>query len=227
MPLRTTYAESNVHHDRWRDVYGRNPSQLRFDDEIYRWLSQQIQPRGSWLDAGCGSGEHSIRLARLFADVLAVDLSPKVLKVAAEEAERQGLSDRIRFHCEALEELPPRLESTNVHCRGVLMHIPAWREALRNISRCVKPGGYLVLCENDQRSVEAWLVIGLRRILRRRSRAEATEGGLEFWSEPQGKPFVVRMANLDALESAIRECGIKPCSTALSPCSISTGFPGR
>lgn len=107
------------------------------------------------------------------------------------------------------------------------MHIPAWREALRNISRCVKPGGYLVLCENDQRSVEAWLVIGLRRILRRRSRAEATEGGLEFWSEPQGKPFVVRMANLDALESAIRECGIKPCSTALSPCSISTGFPGR
>src|ERR1700746_428668 len=92
LPPPTTYAESNVRHDRWRDVYGRNPSQLRFDDEIYRWLSQQIQPRGFWLDAGCGSGEHSIRLARLFADVVAVDLSPKVLKSAAEEAERQGLS---------------------------------------------------------------------------------------------------------------------------------------
>jgi 2-polyprenyl-3-methyl-5-hydroxy-6-metoxy-1,4-benzoquinol methylase len=210
VPLRTTYADSNVHHDRWRDVYRRNPSQRRFDDEIYRWLSQQIQPRGSWLDAGCGSGEHSIRLARLFADVLAVDLSPKVLKAAAEEAERQGLSDRIRYQCHALEELPPGLESTNVHCRGVIMHIPAWREALRNISRCVKPGGYLILCENDRRSVEAWLVMGLRRILRRRSRVEVTEGGLEFWSEPQGKPFVVRMANLDALESTIRECGIKP-----------------
>lgn len=35
MLLRTTYAESNVHHDLWRDVYQRYLSQLRFDGEIY------------------------------------------------------------------------------------------------------------------------------------------------------------------------------------------------
>lgn len=160
--------------------------------------------------AGYGLRRTRIRLARLFADVVAVDLSPEMSKSAAEEAELQGLSVRIRFQCDALEDLAPGLETTNVHCRDVLMHIPAWRESLRNISRCVKPGGYLVLCENNQRSVEAWLAMALRRILRPRSRVGATARGLGFWSEPQGKPFVVRMANLDAVESTMRECGIKP-----------------
>ena len=209
MPLKDTYAQSVIHDD-WRGVYRKDPRQLAFDDAIYQWLFSHIQPQGGWLDAGCGSGEHTIRLAQRSPKVLAFDISNEIIAAAKSAAERMGVADRIEFVPGPLEELPAGQPTENVHCRGVLMHIPDWRTVLVNLCRNVRPGGYLVICEGDRHSVESALIRLVRMVLPTRSRMESTEGGLEFWSEINGKPFLVRMADIGKLEEEMRRQGVEP-----------------
>jgi ubiquinone/menaquinone biosynthesis C-methylase UbiE len=209
MALGSTYRDSQLH-DKWCATYRRNRLQRQFDDRVYEWLTGKLRPSGSWLDAGCGSGEHTVRLARHAPEVTAIDISPAILEVAAEQASRAGLGERIRFKCLPLEELSEDSTVDNVHCRGVLMHIPDWRTALRNLCRCVQPGGYVVLFEGNCRSIEALLVKLVRRISKRRSRMLDSDGGLEFWSELNGRPFLVRLADLESLETLMRSANVTP-----------------
>src|SRR5919198_851041 len=50
------------------------------------------EPVRSILDLGCGTGNHSIRLARRGYDVSGVDLSPDMLAIAAEKSAAAGTS---------------------------------------------------------------------------------------------------------------------------------------
>lgn len=90
------------------------------------------------------------------------------------------------------------------------MHIPAWREALANVCRLAHSNGYVVVFENNSRSLEATLVRLLRRLLRARSQMVTTDGGLEFRSESDGRHFVFRMAHLDAIEAVMRAENVTP-----------------
>ena len=62
-------------------------------------LAQKIQPRRI-LEIGVGSGVIALSLAAKFpeAAVEAVDISPDALDLARQNAEKLGLSERIRFH---------------------------------------------------------------------------------------------------------------------------------
>jgi len=187
---------------------------LALDELLYDWLFRRLRPEGAWLDAGCGSGERTFMLARRAGAVLGIDLSPAILEVATAKAAAFELGDRVHFECSGLEELSPetiaRFRRPNVHCRGVLMHIPDWRAALENLCRSAETGGYVVVIEGNCRSLEAAIVKLVRLVAKPRSRMEATEGGLEFHSELDGNHFVVRMANLDAIESVMRAEGVEP-----------------
>lgn len=209
-PLRATYAESGICHDRWRSVYRESRLEQRLDDRLYGWLFRKLRPHGLWLDAGCGSGERSLILANYAENVLGVDIAPAMLSLAEDKARSAGMSQRVRFERHVLEELPAGLECDHVHCRGVLMHIPDWRRALSNICRCLRRNGYLVIIEANCKSLEAFAVRSLRSIQRRKSRMVVTDGGLEFWAEIDGKPFVVRMAAADAIEREMRANNIEP-----------------
>jgi SAM-dependent methyltransferase len=57
-------------------------------------LEQQGWIRGRVLDAGCGSGEHTIHLARLGYDVVGVDLSERALQEARANAAGRGVAAR-------------------------------------------------------------------------------------------------------------------------------------
>ncbi len=61
--------------------------------------STEIHKTGIWLDLGTGSGALAIGLATMFpqATVLAVDLSPKALKIAQENIKAYQLQDRIQL----------------------------------------------------------------------------------------------------------------------------------
>jgi SAM-dependent methyltransferase len=204
-----TYLDPEIHNN-WRRVYHSNEAQSHFDDAVYDWLSVTLHPRGKWLDAGCGPGFHSVRIARSTgADVLAIDISSVALKLASETIQSQELDRQINLERYALEDLPPSLKVDHVHSRGVLMHIPKWRSALRNLCRCVPSGGYLVLFENKSWSLEMLIVRAVRCVRHRRSQMIDGDGGVEFWSHGNGKPFVVRVANIDALVTAMKSHGIE------------------
>ena len=198
VPLRETYSQAAIH-QRWHQEYRQDSWQRAFDDEIYDLLFQVLKPAGAWADVGCGSGERTVQLARRCPAVIGVDISPEILPVAAALAASQGLDRKAEFRCCAVEELSG-IKAENVHCRGVLMHVPDWRTALDNLCRIVAPGGCLVLFEGNCRSVEALVVRIAHRLLKRASKLTSSDGGLEFWTESNGVPFVVRMADLNRLE---------------------------
>jgi SAM-dependent methyltransferase len=60
----------------------------------FLWDALGLEVGHRVLDVGCGPGRHALALALRGADVLGVDLSPDFVALAAEAAEREGLSAR-------------------------------------------------------------------------------------------------------------------------------------
>lgn len=91
---------------------GRGPFEARFDD-AYRtgtppWVIGEPQPavvglehdgllRGKILDAGCGTGEHTILLTRLGYDVLGIDFAPHAITQARDNAAHHGVDARFEI----------------------------------------------------------------------------------------------------------------------------------
>jgi SAM-dependent methyltransferase len=139
-----------------------------------------------------------------------IDLSEYALQQATEHAVASNLGSRLTFSLGALEAMPFKDNTFDaVHCRGVLMHIPEWKKALSQLCRVLRSGGRIAIMESNDRSVESLIVLGMRKVLQRRSKLTKTDGGLEFWSEEGGNPFLVRIANVKALRNELRVHNVK------------------
>src|SRR5882762_11045171 len=70
-------------------------------------LLKHLNPprKALFLDAGCGIGDHSLRIADRGYRCWGVDLSEAVLKTARNNAALRGLASRTSFECQALEDL--------------------------------------------------------------------------------------------------------------------------
>ena len=214
MKLDDTYEKREIH-DAWESIYRGDPLLDRRNDAIMDRILKLVRPAqdATFLDAGCGVGDHTARIARKGYRCIGVDISSTILKQARERMKALGLDERTSFRNEALEELTVEKESIDVvHCRGVLMHIPDWKAALRSLCSVVRPGGHIAILENNAASPYTRAYLLARRAVQNRvaSRLVKTEGGVEFWTDEDGTPFVVRMASIPALQGALREFGIEP-----------------
>jgi ubiquinone/menaquinone biosynthesis C-methylase UbiE len=210
MSLQQTFTASEIH-DEWVSVYRSNPLQDSFNNQIMDRLMRYLRPRpgACFLDAGCGTGEHSIRIARRGYKCVGVDISQSVLHKAQKRAADSGLNSNLSFVCQGLEDLAlPDNVFDVVHCRGVLMHIPDWERALAHLCRVLKPGGRIVILESNHTSLETAIVLLVRRAKTSASQMIRTPGGLEQWSEKNGNPFVVRTANVKYLMGMLQTHGI-------------------
>jgi SAM-dependent methyltransferase len=109
----------------------------------------------SALDAGCGTGFHSILLSRLGVTVAGVDASPAMIERARENARRLGSA--VTLHTGGFSEissLVARIPGTPgpfdaVFCLGnSLVHLltdAELNDALANFRSVVRPGGILVV----------------------------------------------------------------------------------
>lgn len=121
-------------------------------------------------DLACGQGRVSRYLADRGADVVGIDLSAKLLRIALrhEETEPRGI--------EYLQANVHNLESVGdgsfdgVICFMALMDIPDMAATLRAVARILRPGGWFVFamlhpCYNSPRSGEAWSADGWVRTI--------------------------------------------------------------
>ncbi|MCI0739709.1 MAG: class I SAM-dependent methyltransferase [Gemmataceae bacterium] len=211
MELKETYENRRIHAG-WENVYRSNPLQDRFNAQMLERFLRilQVPPDSYVLDAGCGIGYHTLSLARHGYRCLGVDISEAVLEKARANAAKIGLAERVQFQCEKLEAIQMADATFDfVHCRGVLMHIPRWDKALAELCRVLKPGGKLLLLESNSAAVETLLVRGIRKIKKTVSRVEYTPGGIEFWTELDGQPFLVRIAHIPYLKEELSSCGVR------------------
>jgi SAM-dependent methyltransferase len=199
-------------HRQWASGY-RTAENERFFELAFDLIVEVLKPPAdaTILDVGCGSCSHSVRLARRGFNVRAVDFSESALGMAGERLKAQGLAERVTLGRENILELSFPDESFDyVICWGVLMHIPDVGRAVAELSRVVKPGGFLVVSEGNMSSLEAVGLRGLKRVLgREKATLKRTPAGMEFWKTSGDDALVTRQADVGWLSRSFEERGLR------------------
>ena len=122
------------------------------------------QPRRV-LEVGCGMGNFAERLAReTSAEVVATDLSPRMVELARERGLDAGVAD--------VQELP--FDDGEFACavaNAMLYHVEDVDRALSELARVLEPGGKLVAVTiGEAHMAEVWRLVGYQKAERPFSR---------------------------------------------------------
>lgn len=175
------------------DSYSQTPRIAVAEKWILSWISQTV-PDGVIVDLGCGTGRVAHALADVNRQVIAIDRSQQMLAQAsaALPADTTAL-----LRCDA--RMMPLADGSvdAVVCSGVLHHIPEWSDAIKEISRILRPGGTLVVREPNAEYAQALFAPVERAIdalvsaaSRRRHSAEIAEVD-QFQPSPVEQPIVL------------------------------------
>jgi 2-polyprenyl-3-methyl-5-hydroxy-6-metoxy-1,4-benzoquinol methylase len=110
------------------------------------WIDELDPAKGSRaLDAGCGGGALAVALAAKGFDVDAVDSVESMVKSARERTLESGLNGHV--HVEQMDVRRLTFDQGSfdvVLALGVLPWVPTPRDAIIELARVTKPGGYLI-----------------------------------------------------------------------------------
>jgi ubiquinone/menaquinone biosynthesis C-methylase UbiE len=118
--------------------------------EVELFRRYRLPAEARILDAGCGTGEISSRLAELFprSQVLGVDILDDHLDLA--RSRYSDLASRLKFEHQSVFELSAANESFDMTvCRHVLHSIPYADRVIAELTRVTRRGGYLHLIPED------------------------------------------------------------------------------
>jgi ubiquinone/menaquinone biosynthesis C-methylase UbiE len=202
-------------HDQWQSDY-LNADLDRFYDLAFADILKVIKarPTDRILDAGCGYCYHTLRLARSGALVTAVDFSDVALKAAQQTITNAGIADKVELKQADLTALPFADNSFEfVVSWGVIMHVPEMEKALTELARVLKPGGILVLCENNLRSpdvlIREAIVNAVKRLIGRSTpEIRKTARGTEAWTQSDTGGLMVRKTDMIFLTEFLRNIGL-------------------
>lgn len=108
------------------------------------------------LDVGCGDGVLAVKLAGMGADVTGIDASDRMIAVATARAHAAGVN--VQFQVGEIDALPFETEAFDVVVTVAVMCFVADAErSVRELVRCVRPGGRLILGELGRWSLWAAL----------------------------------------------------------------------
>ena len=125
---------------------------------IARWLRARGLLRGSnaLLDIGCGIGSFIRQYGRFFGEKTGTDHSRRMLQIAALRCRK--LTDCAWLKAD-VQSLPPSLHARGdlVVCSNVITFVSsaACARALREVVRCTKPGGWVLLIQPALESHDA------------------------------------------------------------------------
>lgn len=121
---------------------------LRNDYAVIKGLVERFHVKKA-LDAGCGTGVHSIILAKLGVDVTGFDMSPEMLDMARQNANRENVEPKlVRAEFEYLPEEWNEAYDTLFCLANSLVGAetsPRLARALQSFRRTLKPGGTAII----------------------------------------------------------------------------------
>lgn len=112
-----------------------------------RVLYRKLLNKGSIvLDAGCGSGQHSIQIAKYVKKVIGLDYDQRNLEIAKKAAAYKNLQNIEFKACNLEKKLPLNSSSVDlVILFDILEHLNHRQNFLREIKRVVKPNGFIIV----------------------------------------------------------------------------------
>lgn len=122
--------------------------------EVIAWVHELAAdlPRRRILDLGSGTGTGALALARRFegADVLAVDISARLLARLRDKARDLGVADRVRTVQADLDAAWPAIDTVDlVWASASLHHMADPDRVLTAVFAAIRPGGLLAVAEMD------------------------------------------------------------------------------
>jgi len=189
-------------HKKWINIY-RSSKNNEYFELVFDYITNFLKaPKNSiFLDAGCGTCVDSIRLAKRGFLVKAVDFSESVLKIAEASVKYEGLEDKIKIQREDILSLSFEDKTFDyVLCWGVLMHIPDIEKAVSEFIRVLKPGGTIIIGENNMYALQLIISRNMKWLLRKEKViSKETPSGIEYWwNDPEGT-VMTREANIQWL----------------------------
>ncbi len=141
------YMLSELDEDGLRAVF------LEYTRRAYRMLPGLVRPR--ILDVGCGSGVPTIELAKLSGgEVIGLDVDKLLLDRLGEKIRKEGLGGRVRTVRCSMHEMDFPDESFDViWSEGSIFEI-GFERGLREWRRLLKPGGFLVVHDEEKNLAE-------------------------------------------------------------------------
>ena len=163
----------------WRDIYAKS--------DVYAVVHQQrrnlalawvdalaLPPQAAVLEVGCGAGATAVALARRGFLVQAVDSAPAMVDLTTQLAARSGVEGRVGVALGDVHRLGfPAGRFNLIVALGVLPWVDSPPEALREMARVLRPGGYIITsADNRWRLINIldpmlWLRPFAGRLLRR------------------------------------------------------------
>ncbi|KAB7764889.1 bifunctional 2-polyprenyl-6-hydroxyphenol methylase/3-demethylubiquinol 3-O-methyltransferase UbiG [Xanthomonas maliensis] len=174
----TTPAAANFHQaeldkfaalaNRWWDADGPQKPLHALNPVRLDYVAARVGLAGARvLDVGCGGGLLSESMARLGAQVTAIDLAPDLVKVARLHSLESGV--QVDYRVQAVEELAAEQPAgfDAVTCMEMLEHVPDPAAIIAACARLLKPGGKLFLSTlNRTPAAFALAVVGAEYIAR-------------------------------------------------------------
>ena len=205
--------------DSWDEDYYNPTSEYFYDSCITKMLQiMNVKPGEKVLDAGCGPGVHSVRVARAGQRVCAIDISQTMLEEAEKRVRAGGVSSAVEFRREDLTELSfPSNSFQYGFSWGVLIHIRNIEKALTELTRIIVPGGRLSLYMNNADAIDL-KIERLARILLLKppSVREVLPLGVGSWYMMHGErlwvwhfdiPRLTRHLEIHGMKLVHRSCG--------------------
>ena len=148
----------------------------------------------SALDVGCGAGLLAEPLARLGAQVTAIDAAPELIEVARDHARRQGLE--IDYRAAAVEDLDGWFDL--VTSLEVVEHVADPQAFIHALAKRLAPGGLLILSTPNRTEWSKLLTITL------------AEG---FGRIPKGTHDYDKFIAPESMKLLLENAGLKCCDT--------------
>lgn len=195
----------------WDDDYYHPIAERLYDRAVPEMAALLGAPAGSTiLDAGCGPGVHSIRLARAGYNIEAIDISQAMLREAKARVAASGLSSRVTFQQQDITHLALETGSYQfVFSWGVIIHIREVEKALDELARVVATGGRLALHVTNKSALDQTVENAARFALRKPATDRENHNlGIGTWYTMHGERLWVWQFDIPELVRQMEKRGL-------------------